>query len=235
MSRRLDDLVADLCGTAEHPLAPLLRRWCQESPPFLNFAQAHAAKIRKKVRLASSPDEQGDLRAELAVAVLLVRDRRSAVRYEPPHPAGQRGPDFEVTFKGHTTWRAEVTRLRLPENGEDDAEGAEAARRVARVLHDKIGQCLPGGANLLAVALPSGAARSDLVPAALRLLDSPAPPRLRPEAVRDFLRHRQRLSAVALCAFSPGGEPLTLHLWTNPQAKHPLPAEIVQSLVRAAP
>lgn len=235
MSRRLDELVVDLCGSAAHPLAPLLRRWCQGSSPFLKFAQAHTAKIRKKVRLASSPDEQGDLRAELAVAALLVQDRRGVVRYEPPHPAGQRGPDFEVAFKGHTTWRAEVTRLRLPEDGEDDAGGGEAARRVARVLHDKIGQCLPGGANLLVVALTLGVPREDLVPAALRLLDRPSPSGLRPEGVRAFLRHRPRLSAVALCAFSPEGEPLTVHLWTNPQARHPLPPEIARLLVQAAP
>lgn len=234
MSRRLDELVVDLCGTAGHPLAPFLRRWCEGSPLFLDFAQAHAAKIRKKVRLASSPDEQRDLRAELGVAALLVRDRRSVVRYEPPHPVGQRGPDFEVTFKGHTAWRVEVTRLRLPEAPPEE-DPAGAVRRVARLIGDKIGQCLPGGANLLAVALPSGASRNDLVPAALRLLDSPAPPGLRPEAVRDFLRHRHRLSAVALCSFSADGEVLTLRLWTNPQAKHPLPPEIARFLVRVAP
>lgn len=235
MSRRLDELVVDLCGSADHPLAPLLRRWCQGSSPFLKFAQAHAAKIRKKVRLASSPDEQGDLRAELAVAALLVQDQRSVVRYEPPHPAGQRGPDFGVTFKGHTALRVEVTRLRLLGDEADDPAGSGAVRRVARVICDKIGQCLPGGANLLVVALPFGVAREDLVPAALRLLDRPSPPGLRPEGVRAFLRHRQRLSAVALCAFSPEGEPLTVHLWTNPQARHPLPPEIARLLVQAAP
>lgn len=225
---------------ASHPLAPLLRRWCRESPLFEGFARAHAAKIRRKVRLASQPDEPQDLRAELAVAALLVRDRRSAVRDEPPHPAGQRGPDLEVTFKGQAAWRAEVTRLRLPEApAEDDPAGA--VRRVARLIGGKIGQCRPGGANLLlVVVVPPGAARDELVPAALRLLDTsssgaPLPPGLREEAVRTFLRHRPRLSAVAPCAFSADGNLQALHLWANARAKHPLPPEIARWLVRTAP
>ena len=108
---------------------------------------------------------------------------------------------------------------------------------VGAACYDALGftTLVPPALVLLAVALPSGASGNDLVPAALRLLDSPAPRGLRPEAVRDFLRHRQRLSAVALCSFSADGEVMTLRLWTNPQAKHPLPPDIARFLVRVAP
>ncbi|MPY68210.1 hypothetical protein F8S09_16260 [Deinococcus sp. SDU3-2] len=233
MGRRLDELLTDLCPDPAHPLAPALRRWSQASPPFLKFAQAHAAKIRKKVRLASSEGEGRDLLAELAVAALLVADPRCAVGYEPPHPAGQRGPDFEVIFKGHTSLRVEVTRLRLPEDEEGDPVGTGAVRRVARVICDKIGQCAPGGANLLIIVVPPGAVREALVPAALRLLDGPVPSGLRPEDVREFQRHRQRLGAVALCSLSAEGQVLAAHLWTNPTAKHSLPPDFARFLLRA--
>lgn len=235
MGRRLDGLLADLCPDPAHPLAPALRRWSEASPPFLKFAQAHAAKIRKKVRLASSEDEQRDVLAELAVAALLVADPRCAVGYEPPHPAGQRGPDFEVIFKGHTTLRIEVTRLRLPGDEADDSVGPGVVRRVARVICDKIGQCAPGGANLLVIVVPPGAVREALVPAALRLLDGPVPSAgLRPEGVLEFRRRRQRLGAVALCSFSAEGQVRAAQLWTSPAAKHPLPPEFARLLVRTA-
>ncbi|MCP2014221.1 hypothetical protein L1280_001358 [Deinococcus sp. HSC-46F16] len=200
----------------------------------MRFAQAHAAKIRKKLRLASSEGEQRDLLAELAVAALLVADPRCAVGYEPPHPAGERGPDFGVTFKGHTALRVEVTRLRLPEDEAGDPVGPGAVRRVARVICDKIGQCAPGGANLLVIVVPPGAVHETLVPAALRLLDGPVPSGLRPEGVLEFRRHRQRLGAVALCALSAEGQVRAAHLRTNPAAKHPLPPEFARLLLRAA-
>lgn len=232
MGRRLDGLLSELCPDPAHPLAPALRRWSEASPPFLKFAQAHAAKIRKKVRLASLEDEQRDLLAELAVAALLVGDPRCAVGYEPPHPAGQRGPDFGVTFKGHTALRVEVTRLRLPGDEAGDPVGPGAVRRVARVICDKIGQCAPGGANLLVIALPPGTVHEALVPAALRLLDGPSPPGLRPEGVLEFLRHRQRLGGVVLCSLSAEGRLLAVQLWRNPAAKHPVPPEFARFLMR---
>lgn len=229
MTNRIENLILAVCGVPDHPLAAPLRRWCETSRPFLAFAEGHASKIRKKLRLAHPGDQQADLLAELAVAAWLLRDQRFVVVYEPLPPAGQRGPDFQVTFRLNSVVQVEVTRLGLPAN---DPVGAAA--RLARVLGDKIGQCLPGAANLLVVAVPSGVATGELVPLALRRLDQAAqggadPP---PEAVRAFQRGRQKLSGVLLCTFAPDGQPEATHLWLNPQARPPLLPEIGRYLVQ---
>ncbi|MEF2277279.1 hypothetical protein V3W47_03145 [Deinococcus sp. YIM 134068] len=237
MRGQIDELVREVCGADDHPLAPVLRRWCGDSRPFLAFVEAHASKLRKKARLVASPNEFADLLAELAVASLLARDRRFTVLYEPGRAAGVRSPDFGVTFRTNVALNVEVTRLRHPEL--TGMAPSETALRLARVLCDKIGQCPPGAVNLLAVVLPPGAASDGLVPTAVRLLERLSQsevgrpsPELRLEDVRAFLRGRQRLSAVALCSFTGEWEPSTVRLWLNPQAKHPLPAEVGRYLVR---
>lgn len=239
MTKRIEDLVQSLCGAADHPLAPVLRGWCAASRPFAAFAETHATKIRKKVRLAAHGDERDDLLAELAVAAFLLRDRRFSVRYEPQRATGQRGPDFGVTFRTHTLFHVEVTRLRLSDPAGEDRAGT--ALRLARAVGDKLGQCPAGGANLLAVVVPPGAEDGALVPAAVRLLEAPSQretnppsPGLRPEDVRAYLRGRSRLSAVALCSLTEAGPPLTVRLWNNPQARHPLPPEVARFLVQTA-
>jgi hypothetical protein len=45
---------------------------------------------------------------------------------------------------------------------------------------------------------------------------------------RDFLRHYHRLSAVLWVARSV--DALDASLWRNPQARHPLPADLVRAL-----
>lgn len=230
MTKRIDSLIQTLCGGLTHPLAAPLRGWCETSRPFLTFAETHAGKLRKKVRLAQTDDERHDLLAEMAVAALVLRDRRYGLVYEPHGASGQRGADFQVTLAGQRPFQLEVTRLRLA--GPDGA-----APKLARVLCDKIGQCRAGTANLLAAVVPLGVVSDDLVPAALRLIDRQAQraagsvqPDLTPEATRDFQRGRQRLSGVLLCASGPDARLSPAHLWLNPQAKHPLPAEAARLL-----
>lgn len=226
---RIDDLVALVCGGDSHPLAPALRGWAEDSRPWLAFAEAHAAKIRKKARLAASEDELHDLIAELAVAALLVRDRRFWAVYEPLRASGGRAPDLGVTFRTHFPFHVEVTRLRPSGAAED-----RTALRLARVVGDKVEQLPPGAANLLAVALPPGAAGDDLIPEALRLLSrsagQAASPGVRPEDARAYARGRGRLSAALLCALTPAGRPVEVRLWLNPQARHPLHPEVARYL-----
>ncbi|WP_102127537.1 hypothetical protein [Deinococcus planocerae] len=231
---RLDDLVALVCGGDDHPLAPALRGWAETSRPWLAFAEAHAAKIRKRARLASSVGELHDLIAELAVAALFARDRRFSVVYEPHRASGGRGPDLGVTFRTHTLFHVEVARLR-PSGGDD-----RTALRLARVVGDKIGQLPPGAANLLAVALPPDTAGDDLIPAALRMLGrptglgaDPASAGVPPEDARAYARGRSRLSAALLCSLTPTGRPVEVRLWLNPQVRHPLHPEVARFLVQA--
>lgn len=238
MTKRIDELVQSIAGARTHPLAPLLRRWCEESRPFLAFAETHASKIRKKARLASR-EELADLFAELAVAAFLARDRRFKVLYEPYLASGQRGPDFQVLFKTHTPFHTEVTRLRLLEAGTDDPA---SVLKLARVLHNKIGQFPAGAMNLLVVVVPLNAQSDDLIPAAIHLLDSYPQqeaiggdvPELPPEGVRAYHQFRRRLSAIALWSFTSDWHSLHVTLWQNPQAKHPLHPDISKYLVRTA-
>jgi hypothetical protein len=232
MTKRIDELVQSICGPGDHPLAPLLRGWAEESRLFLGFAEANATKIRKKARLAALDDALADLLAELAIAALLLRDRRFTLCYEAQRPEGGRAPDFQVGFKAHSTFHVEVTRLR-------PSEGAGAAR-LARVICDKSGQLPPGAMNVLAVVLPPAVSGEALAPTAVRLLDSFRQPgasptaELRLENVQAYLRYRQRISAIALCALSEAWRPLSVWLWSNPQARHPLQPEIKRYLVQTA-
>jgi len=205
MTKRVDDLSGLICGSPEHPLAAVLRSWCLASRPVTDFMAAHASKLRRKVRLASSGDERGDLLAELAVGRLLARDRHVQVQYEP-RPAETRGPDFLATFRGHLPVYVEVTRLRSrPE------DGGAAALKLARVLCDKVSQGVAGEMNVLAVILPEELQTEALVPEAIRLLQ--APQRLlalgagwTPERLSGFQRSQGRLSGVVLYALTPEGD-----------------------------
>lgn len=237
MTGRGADLIEQVCGGADHPLAPVLRAWCLASRPFLSFAGAHASKLRKKVRLAAGEtwdEELADVLAELAVAAWLLQGRQLTLIYEPPHPAGQRGPDFQAVFRGHSTLYVEVTRLRPAATPDADL----AALKLARVLCDKVGQCLPGAMNLLVVVEPPELPSSDPIPAALTLVHrslqhgSPPSPGLPPGRARSYLRQCHRLSGVLLCAFPDSRAPQIRRLWLNPQARHPLPPALIRSLER---
>ncbi len=239
MTKRIDDLIQDICGAADHPLAPYLRSWCRESRPFVTFLEAHLGKVRKKARLASSGNALSDLLAELAVAAVLARDRRFAVLYEPLPVGGRRGPDFQVTLGTRTLFYVEVTHLHP--SAPATADGQDGALKLARVLCDKIGQCPPGAANVLAVVMspdahPPDAQGGDLVPAAIRLLDraAGASSTLSAEGVRAFSRGRGRLSAVALCAQAGDGRIQAVSLWRNPAGKHQLPLEVVKHLTQVS-
>lgn len=241
MTRRVDALVAQLCGGDGHPLAPALRDWCLASRPFAGFAGAHASKLRKKLRRAAGEVGPGeldgglaDVRAELAVAAWLLEGRQLTLVYEPPHPAGQRGPDFQAVFRGHSTLYVEVTRLRPADPPDADL----AALKLARVLCDKVGQCRPGAVNLLVAVQPLESVGGEPLPAALAVINRSLQPGaapsagLPPERVRAFLRQRHQLSAVLLCSFTDTWTPQTVRLWLNPQARHPLPPALVRDLGR---
>ncbi len=227
MTARLDQLIQDLTAGAAPPLAPLLRHWIGDSRAFLTFAEQHASKIRKKARLATHPDDLNDLLAELAVAALLLRDRRFAVQYEALRAGGGRSPDFQVRFRTQHPFNLEATRLRLPDGVPD------AAPRLARTLQDKIHQFPSSGMNVLAVVVPDLAGQEALVPRALHLLDAQA--HAPTDALRAYLRGRHRLSAVALCAFGPDWRSPALRLWPLPTARHPLSPELTRALTGTPP
>lgn len=224
---RLDALILDLCGTGDAPLATPLRAWCLQSRPLTAFLDAHRSKVRRKVRLATTPDSQGDLLAELFIAALLLGRPAFGVHYEPRRTAGQRSPDLEALYRAHTRMPVEVTRLHAPA-----PDAASADLRLARVLSGKVNQFPAGEHNLLAVVVPPGPPPDGLIAGAVRLLER-APgsqAALRPEAVRAYHSGRARLSAVAVVTVTADWTFSESALWLNPLARHPLPAPLNRDL-----
>jgi len=224
----LDELIAYLFGADRSALAAEVGPWLASSPRFRAFAETYRDKIRKKARVLREDEARRDLMFELAIALRLVDDRRFAVEYEP-YGMGQRAPDFRVTFRGGIRFNVEVRRLRkqasMPDASVDQA-------RVIRAVCDKLGQLPPSMINVLVLGAdgPSSAADA-LAPTMLRLQDRAAQ---KDEVffqqrgftgTRDFLRHFQRLSGALWL-----GGALPVGLWRNPQARHPLPADLARAL-----
>jgi hypothetical protein len=103
-------LVRFLVEDGDSPLSDELARWLATSTRFRTFADENRAKIRKKLRGASDVDACRDVRAEIAIARLLVADRRIELAFES-YGSDRRGPDFTVTL-GIQRFNLEVTRLR---------------------------------------------------------------------------------------------------------------------------
>jgi hypothetical protein len=231
MSKRAEELVQLICGSPDHPLTGVLRQWCLSSRPLLDFMETHASKIRRKIRLARSGDEQSDLLAELMVGQLLARDRRFQVQYEPQPLTTARGPDFGAVFKGHIQLYVEVTRIQPPQ------QQVKVVSKLARVLCDKVAQGVPGAMNVLAVVLPAELQSATLVQSAVQMLQAPVQgpdaPVIGPAdrlTLTTYRRLQGRLSGVLLCSFTPEGDVVAATLWANPQAKRPLLPDIARFL-----
>lgn len=210
--------------------------WVVAAPRFHAFVETYRDKIRKKVRTAQADGGLDDVLAELAVAALLLRDRRLAVEYEKLGVGKQRAPDLTAIFKTHTPFHVEVTRLRSP--GADGAGEREAfVQKMAMTILGKLGQLQPSGINLLAFVLDEDSAGNHEIQAAIERLQQHAVQkddaffaRRGLTNSRHFQRQQQRLSGIILCTtLSPTGPRLTT-LWLNPQARHPVPAELKRRL-----
>lgn len=238
------DLLPYIFTNTRLPLAVQFARWVQESPRFRAFAETYRDKIRKKVRGITEAEGYRDLQAELAAAYFLTLERRFSVEYEKYGVGKQRGPDFSITYKTHTRFDVEVTRLRLGQAGE--AGAAPEPGKLANTLCAKLEQLLPSMVNVLVLAaddapkrgddssVDAGQALENWLLSATTLLQGRAE-RKDDEffvrrgflGARDFLRHYNRLSAVRLVA--PDAPPV---LWLQPQARHPLPPDLATILRR---
>src|SRR5215210_362300 len=124
------DLIPYIFSNTRLPLAVQFAHWVNSSPRFRQFAETYRDKIRRKVRGITEAEGYADLQAELATAYFLVLERRFMVEYEKYGVGKQRGPDFSITYKTHTRFDVEVTRvrgLRGLRGGEDQAGEAEAS------------------------------------------------------------------------------------------------------------
>jgi hypothetical protein len=226
----LDELMAYLFGADRSALAADVRSWLVASPRFRAFAENYRDKIRKKTRGMRDDEGRRDLSFELGVALRLLEEKRFTVEYEP-YGMAVRAPDFRVTFRTQVRFNVEVRRLRAAPASETPADPA----RLIRAICDKLGQLPPAMINVLVLGADGPASGADaLGPAMLWLQDRAAQKdevlfQQRGFAgVRDFLRRYQRLSAALWLAGEPGAQ--AINVWRNPQARHPLPADLARAL-----
>jgi hypothetical protein len=207
--------------------------WVEASPRFRTFAETYRDKIRKKVRGITEAEGYRDLQAELATAYFLALERRFLVEYEKYGVGKQRGPDFSITYKTHTRFDVEVTRLRAGQTG-----AALEPGKLANTLCAKLAQFPPSMINILVLAADDAPYSGDELAGGLRSAVTLLQERAERKdddfftrrgflGARDFLRHYSRLSAIRLV--TPDEPPI---LWLHPQARHPLPPDLATILGR---
>lgn len=226
-----NELIAYIFAGSGSGCAPLVARWLADSPACQSFAETYRDKIRKKVRQARDGESSRDLQAELAVACWLLRDRRLALAYEP-YAAGGRGPDFGVVWRTQHRFTVEVTRLRVDSVTPDLAA---LAPRVAGTISGKLVQLPPSIANLLVLVAAGPPDLAAILQTGLAYLaacaaadDDPFFARHGLPTARDYRRALGRLSAVAIRPPDPAAP--TALLWLQPNARHPLPADVIKVL-----
>lgn len=228
-----NELLAYLFDRKPHRLSGPLAAWMSESPRFQAFVETYRDKIRKKIRITRGPESVLDLQAELATAYWLLRERRFTVEYEKCGAAQTRCPDFSVTYTTSFSFNVEVTRMHsLPPAEANAAPPPETddSGRVTDIVCGKLGQMVANSINVL-VIVAEGDRRDALdLPALMLHLKQRAEGHdgriLGRHGFRDpadFFKHYGRLGAVALRDMQPDCDTV---LWTNTEAKHPLPAPL---------
>ncbi|HKV83832.1 MAG TPA: hypothetical protein VJN88_04710 [Ktedonobacterales bacterium] len=222
----VNDLLETIFTGEARALHASAARWCAVSPRFPAFLETYRDKIRKKLR--NAPDAEGlrDLQMELLTAACLLTERAFTLDYEKYAASKVRGPDFTVLYKTHTPFNVEVKRLR----------GQAQAGKWADVLCDKLRQLPPSVMNALVIyggpeergaPFDASVAMASLRATAERKDDAYFT-RRGLEGARDYLRQSLKLSAVVYRAGDAA-----LAYWFNPQARHPLPAELRAALPRS--
>ena len=208
------DGVPPLAGEA---LERLLEEWLGASSRFQAFADAHADKIRKKLRTTADPAARGDVLAELQTAFALLAERRIDLKFEA-YGSGRRGPDFRVTFRASHHFNLEVTRPRPPQT---DADRATA---IGRAVLAKLRQLPVDAPNALLLA--TGLAGSaEEVTAVMRETKLRADRREeeffagRGFSTTEFQLFYRRLGLLLVADSAGSG----VHAWTNPEARRALP------------
>jgi hypothetical protein len=218
----LERLKLELLGSASDELADELGSWLAGSRRFRAFAETHRDKIRKKLRGAADPDARRDVRAELAVAHLLLEDRRIELAFEG-YGSGNPGPDFTVSFRGARSFNLEVTR---PRRG-----GAGAAATILA----KLRQLPPSVPNALLVANEGDCAATFDVNETIRGLRERATAndedffsRRGLSGAREFNLRYRRLGAVVVWCEAASGDARAAP-WTNASARIPIPARAMRA------
>lgn len=198
--------------------------WLAGSSRFAAFVEAHRSKIRKKLRGAADEASVRDVRAELAVARLLLADRRFALTFEAYGRGG--GPDFTATYRAGRPFNLEVTRLRRPPD----------AAAVAGVVLGKLRQLPPSAPNLLLVAVDEAADAVD-VGVAVRALRARADGKDEAyfafrgiDGTRTFYEHLLRLGGVIVWCETAEGDRRAAW-WGNGSARIAMPEATTRTVL----
>lgn len=212
-----------LDGAVDDPIADDLVAWLAHSPRFRAFAEAHRAKIRKKLRSASDSESRRDVRAELRTASLLLDDPHIDLAFEA-YGARRRGPDFSADYRGRR-FNLEVTRLRH----------ARSATAFQRPFLAKLRQLPPSVPNLLLVAVDGDHAEALDVATTARELRQLADRKAEAffvargfSGTRDFYDRYLRLGAVITWAEAADGDARAA-AWINRSARIALPERAVRA------
>lgn len=226
------DLVVYIFENRPHPLAPTFEGWLRESRRFKAFAEQYKDKIRRKLR--TLPNERArleDLRFELEIAYRLHREASFVVAYEPGAALKGRSPDFTVTYKTHTHFNVEATRMQIAAADTSPEVGiTPLAYKLIEMTCDKVGQMQPGLVNVLMTTAERAATEDEMKAAmtALRLMaERKAEAFFVAHGFKDaaaFIRQFRSLSAIG---YINGGA-----LWLNSLAKHPLSKEMAAAMRR---
>jgi hypothetical protein len=226
----VSEVLAFLCGEPASGASSTIAGWITESKRFHAFAVCHRAKIRKKLRTATTPEALWSVLMELDVARQLVEDPRCTVEYERYGQGRVRSPDLTLTFRARTTVHLEVTQVRAPA-----AEWSEWEGKLIGIVCHKLGQMMPEEVNLLVVGPDKGSLSIEDVTRAMKRLkrqveqrESDLLPRFGFGGRSDFFKQFQWLSGIVVWSRPDHGALKTV--WTNPAARRPLPAAVARLL-----
>lgn len=226
----IDELLDEIFDGRKSALYREFDGWVRGSRRYKAFATTYSSKIRSKLKNVRDDAGMKDLRAELETASILLREERFALEYEHYAALKQRGPDFTVTFKTHTSFNVEVRRIRSVEI--EDADPEAHTVKLMAVLCDKVGQMPPGIVNILWLITERDVSEEDLTRAVVTLRQL-AERKVEEFFTRrgfknaaDFLKQYSQLSGIILR--QSGGSVL----WLNPLARHKVPPDILNALQR---
>ena len=231
-----DELIAYIFREQDQALGLQFTEWARASPRFRAFAETYRDKIRKKIRGLNDEAGLRDLLFELEIAHLLLQEKRFVVEYEKGGVGKQRSADFQVTFRTNLVFNVEVKHIRF--SAHDQRSAQQEFGKLANIVCQKIGQLAPGMINLLVLSYEQDHVDGFDGPAALLQLrrvaehkDDEFFQRRGLADARDFLRQFQQLSAALFRNHRPSGT-IQSALWLNANAKHRLPADLRNALLK---
>ncbi|MDX2161948.1 MAG: hypothetical protein SF162_11535 [bacterium] len=233
----VQDLLDAIFEDARPPFYDEFAGWVRDSRRFKAFATAYQAKIRAKLKQQMrQADTLRDLRAELAAAVLMLRDERLSVEYEKRSVTSGRAPDYTLTYRTHTPFNVEVRRIHPVDTAAGESDDADSRKvKLMAILCEKVGQMPPGMTNFLWLADERAIAHAEIAQAGVTLRtlaehkDEAFFTRRGFASAAAFLKQYQALSGIV--HHLPG----QITLYPNPVARYKPSPDIALALTRLLP